>query len=71
MSRAKKNMPAMLPQKVWLTKEEAMSYTGYSYNDFLQLVAAHNVAVSKPTPGKTFYNVNDINKKIFEAHRIA
>lgn len=66
--RTKKQIPAMLPTKVWLTASEACSYLNLSINKFNEVVREHKLKVS--AIGSTrYYMVSQLNG-ILEANII-
>jgi len=62
--RTKKSIPAMLPTKSWLSRDEAMAFTSLSINNFDEVVRKNNLTVSA-IGAKRYYKVSQLNE-LFE-----
>lgn len=62
-SRAKQQVPEMLPQKKWLSKREAIAYMDMGHNQFEDLIKEGELSISYPFGAtKQYFNVDEINK---------
>lgn len=66
MGLQKKTIPAMLPQKVWLSRAEAMAYLDMGVDLFTTVAIEKKLSV-RELGKKTYYNVNQINRVLEEA----
>lgn len=66
--RTKKVIPAMLPTKKWLSREEAMAYTSLSINNFDEIVRKNKLTVSG-LGSKRYYSVAQLDN-LFETNKI-
>lgn len=66
--RTKKVIPAMLPTKKWLSREEAMAYTSLSINNFDAIVRIEKLTVSA-IGSKRYYSVAQLDN-LFENNKI-
>lgn len=62
--RTKKTIPAMLPEKKWLSRDEAMAFTSLSINNFDEVVRKNKLTVSA-IGSKRYYRVSQLNE-LFE-----
>ena len=70
MSRAKETIPAMLPQKKWLSKNEAMAYLDMSVNEFQKIIIGRNLSIASLTRGKKlWFKVAELDR-LFENNLI-
>lgn len=68
MSRRKTTIPAMMPIKEWLTKDEAMAYLNLNEKDFNELVLTNGLSQSSLTGGrKVWYKVSEL-KSLFNKY---